>query len=494
MNSFVLPGKKMQKVCEKNRAPPPDQFNLSQFYVRRGKLIGTGGFSKVYELDIYPFDPGAGNLATLHQFSTKEPGRKGALKYVFPSTHSGLESLMELYIMRHISTPTLNRALNAQIDQLGHVSIIQDLALGDAATYIRKLGHRLSPHDLKRWLWQIACGVAHLHRHGILHGDIKAGNILLFPSEDSTQTTQSTALTTRDLAGINCRVNDFSLSRLIMDPDIGTSDTGRHKSYTSTHRPIEVWQGLNYAFPADIWALGCACYEIAYGRLLFSEQNTVHKALEIEANSAAFQAWSQAALQPRPRSPHSGAQAADRLASEPCPEMVTSQILPRPGLNFKSFNLAPEWWHSENLMLNDLLLGMLTINPHHRLTIWEVLNHDYFTTTNGSPRYLNSLNLLAPTDREFPVVRYVNEAIDAAVLEQLQQYSSDPNLIQLSAALYSRTITDEFQPSIKACIIIASKLLYRSLPPMLSTVGKTIMPDEIRLNFYCASKFLSHVI
>ena len=45
-----------------------------------------------------------------------------------------------------------------------------------------------------RWLWQAFNGVAHMHRHRVLHLDLKPGNMLLFP-HSSGESSQSWRLT-----------------------------------------------------------------------------------------------------------------------------------------------------------------------------------------------------------------------------------------------------------------------------------------------------------
>lgn len=534
-------------------AATTSSVNLKNVYIKRGKTIGSGGFSKVYEIEIYPIDQSRMSdllSSTKSEELLAESEKKiGALKYVVPSPNSGLESLMEIYIMRHINHPTINRALGVQIDRLGNISIIQNLSLGDAAALVRKSLHRLHPEDLRRWLWQIACGVAQLHKYGILHGDIKAGNVLLFyDSETSPRVPAvSKAKYCDEFKDVNCRLNDFSLTRLISSDEVGTRDMPRHITYTSTHRPMEVWKGLNYSFSADIWALGCTFYELAYHMLLFPDQNGVHKALEAEANYRAFEDWSLACITPvhggsavmhtapglpikSPMSayppipglvvPDSGIEAPEYIPAPmfpytdvpkskpiPIPTRVPGRIgvppdcyvarsAPSPMIPLcihKSYNLSPEWQNSENSLLNDLLLGMLNIDASHRLSIWEVLDHEYFTPMRTS----HSFSSLAPSfdERSYTLVNYPHDTVHQSLIEEAKKFISNKEVIQVAISLYQRSRESAFdipQPTMKTCVVVANKLLYRAPPPSFGTIGGTFLPEEINLCLKLNYKLLPH--
>ena len=148
------------------------------------------------------------------------------------------------------------RAHRVTIDVHGNYQILQKLALGDAAVLVRKSNMSVPEPILKSWFWQLACAVACLHSHGILHQDIKGANILLY----GLSVLESQA-----------KLGDYSLSTLILD-EKGTHDIGSSYGYTPTHRAPEIWERKSYSYKADVWALGCAFYEIMYNQLLFTDQ------------------------------------------------------------------------------------------------------------------------------------------------------------------------------------------------------------------------------
>ena len=569
--------------------------------IDRGDKIGSGGFSNVYKIYVHSMDN-----------DQKIKSKIAAMKFISCSQNSGLESLMESHIMRYIHHPHINRAWGVQSDKLGNITIIQSLALGDASSIIRKKFNKLNPKTLKKWLWQIVTAVAKLHSRGILHGDIKAGNILVFSDKGENIKIPPVNVNGRTefyelLSEMHTKLNDFSLSRLISNPLEGTSDVPRHISYTSTHRAIEVWKGMNYSFPADIWALGCTCYEIAYGTLLFQDQSHIQRNTEMESNLQAFEDWASRNITPNsignnevnfsqkkysksigsPRRDES-----DKLVSLPVPgqtfinsihlptlpipisknkppryELSRSAPMVSSGIPvfslYKKCKMSPEWEDEENEVLNDLILGMLHINANERLTIWEIIEHEYFDDIRSiqSPfpkeeinleikdskivpveiesklidnKYMNSPMYSAteypkentcpkvmskrvtsptstytegkdhpddllplPDERQYPTVTYTFDGVSQSVIDEATSMTTNYTVMQLGVSLYQRARESSvsshiIRPSLKGCIIVANKLLYRGPPVNFGLVGGKYLQDEINLCLCLNYKMLPH--
>lgn len=525
--------KKLEKSDEKCNLILPNpslgllnkSVNLKEVYIDRGKPIGFGGFSRVYEITVYPvnnfFDLKICDNNTIKNKLEKETGilnRNGALKYVTVSPNSGLESLMEMHIMHHIKHPCINGVLGIQVDPLGNISLVQDLSIGDASMMIRKTGHKLNPMDLRRWVWNITCGLAEMHRHGILHGDIKCGNLLLYYIDKNGKMVDKNKKGICDeLSNVEIKLNDFSLSRLIIDPVKGTKDLPRNISYTSTHRPIEVWKRQNYTFSADMWSLGCTLYELTYGMLLFPDQNSLSKTMEVEANIKAFRVWSDLEKTPITTplktekddehhlnellSPVSGVIArkrSDGLKSSPIK-------IPRPrdkysnyfntklsssapincsskNVNHKEINISSEWSNKENSFINDIILGLLEVNPLNRYNVWDIIDHEYFDEVRDLKEYSN----LLPSEDEcnFSKITYPVDGDPKTFLNDIKNLSIDKDVSYLAMALYQRSKESNVtvpQPTISGCIVAANKLIYRAPPESFGIVGTLYLQDEINL-------------
>jgi mitogen-activated protein kinase kinase kinase len=122
---------------------------------------------------------------------------------------------------------------------------------------------------------QTLCGLAYLHREGILHRDLKADNILL------------------DLDG-TCKISDFGISKRSADPyinDITNSMQGsvfwmapeviraqsQAQNVPSTGSNMDATQVYNQGYSAkvDIWSLGCVVLEMFAGRRPWSKEEAI---------------------------------------------------------------------------------------------------------------------------------------------------------------------------------------------------------------------------
>jgi serine/threonine protein kinase len=397
----------------------------------RHEKLTVGGFGDIYA-------------------ATNSEGAPQILKYVEPSDRYGLESIVELYIMKYIVHPSINELVHCNVD--GAVSIIQHRAVGDASSIIKHKKFRPNEDVLRRWLWQVACGVAVLHNNNILHGDIKAANILLFFKEGSSRKEEmSKHNCSKHFNVMDAKLNDFSLSRLIMDPNIGTKDMG-YFSYTATHRSIEVWKGINYGFPADIWALGCTFYEIVYAESLFKSSEDKSKIIKRASYLKAFDEWTQANV--NIVLPHSA----------PLPSSVPFSGVE--GRN-KGYNLSKDW-NMNDPLLNDLILGMLNVNPLKRYTIAEVINHQYFDLCRQG----------VPMKVENPVIiSYEYPAELQPTIDKCLKLVNDLDVAKLALFMTRAVSYLDRSDLLPTAIILAHKILYRA-PPKNFEMNETSLHNE----------------
>lgn len=191
-----------------------------------------------------------------------------------------------------------------------------------------KNNKKISLRKLFTWCYQIARGLYILHQDNIIHGDLKANNLLLF--EDNT-----------------VKITDFSLSRI---------DQGKNKGFvcSSPYRPLECFLEKKFSKKVDIWALGCTFYEIAYGERLFYVQREDNKKCYINA----ILDWAK-------RKPFTK-------------EIIDLAFYKN---DFIPFKLSNEFNKKKMELFNDLILKMLVVDEEKRFDIVEVLQHPFF---NGS--------------------------------------------------------------------------------------------------------------
>ena len=345
-----------------------------------------------------------------------ENGRKFALKRcVFNGT--GVPNIMELCLMRQYLHPYLNRAsrIESNITQTSNaVRIFQELATSDISSACRSNIPDLN--TLSRWTGQLIDAVYFLHSHGIIHGDIKGANLLLFPDQ-------------------NIRLADFSLSFKKLQPD----NTYTHNSCTGTHRPLECFLRQPWDEKIDIWSLGCTLFEMAYGQLLFPSQYGILDTLS-----------------QRDRSGHHEMQTTiikhalinnliDFSWYGPIPNnRIEMSQYPQ---NYQRFYL-PELFHDPRYALfNDLLLRTLYIDPDKRASIGELRKHPFIARFVHIPGHVTEITQkITPQSYYSKLLKYCDDAAVIIIAGRI-------------AAVLGIVNTDYFP----AVLWLASKICYNSI-------------------------------
>lgn len=140
----------------------------------------------------------------------------------------------------------------------GRLFIVMRLVRGESLAQMIKRG-RLSWEDALAVLRQVGTALAYAHAEGIIHRDIKPGNILLDQR-------------------MGPMLSDFGLAHLaVADPaseSYSSLGSGDHILGTLPYIAPELWEGVPATPGSDIYALGCVTYEMLTGKLLFGGPTT----------------------------------------------------------------------------------------------------------------------------------------------------------------------------------------------------------------------------
>lgn len=133
--------------------------------------------------------------------------------------------------------------------------LVMELVRGDSlATTLARSG-ALPAERVARIAAQAAAGLAAAHRQGIVHRDIKPGNLLL--DADGT-----------------LKIGDFGIARFLDDPGAALTATGQIVG-TSLYLAPERALGRPAGPASDVYALGCVLYQLLTGRPPFQADTAV---------------------------------------------------------------------------------------------------------------------------------------------------------------------------------------------------------------------------
>ena len=204
----------------------PGTNPLPQYTIRRG--IGVGGFGEVY-------------------FAVSDAGKEVAIKRIQRNLEVELRGASQCLNLKHPNLVSLYDICKDESEQSWVV--MEYIAGSNLRDVLDKNPDGLPASEVNRWFKGIALGVAHLHSSGLVHRDLKPGNVF-------------------DDLGI-VKVGDYGLSKFI-----SASHRGGHTESVGTFHYMapEIGRG-QYGREIDIYALGILLYELLTGAVPFDGES-----------------------------------------------------------------------------------------------------------------------------------------------------------------------------------------------------------------------------
>lgn len=245
--------------AERQRSGPISDERLAKKLVDLGKLnrwqaqeLGRGNAK--FTLGPYHLidSLGRGGMGEVYKAEHSVMGRVVAVK-VLPRHKTTPESIAsfirEIRTQAQLDHENLVRAYDAGHDQNVHFLVTEYVPGNNLRQLIRREG-RLSMQSAASIISQAARGLAYAHSRGLIHRDVKPGNLLVTPDGHT-------------------KVSDLGLSGYFNDPEqtdihggkvVGTADYLAPEQITAPERPTPV---------SDIYALGCTLYYAVTGKVPF---------------------------------------------------------------------------------------------------------------------------------------------------------------------------------------------------------------------------------
>lgn len=206
---------------------PSGSRPLDGYTIKRG--VGVGGFGEVY-------------------FGHTDGGKEVALKRIQRNMDIELRGVRQCLNLKH---PNLLDLYDIKVDDQEQGWVVMEYVSGDTLQEVIERNPQGMPlAAVDDWFNGVTAGVAHLHKSGVVHRDLKPGNIFI---DDNT-----------------VKVGDYGLCKFISC----SRRSGQTQSVGTLHYMApEIGQG-RYGKEIDVYALGIMLYEMITGRVPFDGESS----------------------------------------------------------------------------------------------------------------------------------------------------------------------------------------------------------------------------
>lgn len=216
------------------------------------------------------------------------------------------------------------------------IYLYEELMECDMHQIIRS-GQPLTDSHYQSFIYQVLCGLKYIHSAGVLHRDLKPGNLLVN-------------------ADCELKICDFGLARGFSEnPE---QNAGFMTEYVATrwYRAPEIMLSFtNYTKAIDIWSVGCILAELLGGKPLFRGKDYVDQLNQILL------------ILGTPKE-----STLTKIGSVRAQNYVRSLPLMRKVPYLELFPNA-------NPLALELMEAMLTLDPYQRITVEQALDHPYLS-------------------------------------------------------------------------------------------------------------------
>lgn len=217
---------------------------------------------------------GEGGMGEVLKAEDTSNGDLVAIKVLRRSMMSGAPAVRRFYkearMLGEIKSPYVTNLLEVNQDQGVHYIVMDFVSGVDLRTMIRRAAPMAEPVALSV-IADVARGLASAHERGIVHRDIKPGNILLaYDPQNADVPIDKVRFDTETFKQFRVKLSDFGLAREIDQSESMQMTRAGGPVGTPLYMSPEQFTGESISAAADIYSMGITLYEMLAGKTPFS--------------------------------------------------------------------------------------------------------------------------------------------------------------------------------------------------------------------------------
>lgn len=219
---------------------------------------------------------GKGRMAGVYK-ALRPKGETVAIKVLPPSKAKDAETLArfrrEADLAMQLNHPNLVRTFDCGETNGLHFLVMEYLE-GETLEGVLKTRGKLTAKEAVRLAFLSALGLQHIHEKGLVHRDLKPGNLMLSPAPEPHENTLRSMV----------KILDIGLGRMLFDPDSreARDDLTNEGAILGTPdylAPEQARDARRADIRADLYSLGCILYQTLAGKPPFPDDNIVRQLL-----------------------------------------------------------------------------------------------------------------------------------------------------------------------------------------------------------------------
>lgn len=153
----------------------------------------------------------------------------------------------EIKIQQSLDHPNVVKLYDYFYDESNYYLVLEYCSKGEIYTHFQQYKKKLNESEIRTFGKQALLALAHVHSRGIVHRDIKMGNLLLSENKE-------------------LKLADFGLSI-----ELSESQKLKNETFSGTPNYLspELLQKNKICYANDLWSLGCVLYAMTFGDLPF---------------------------------------------------------------------------------------------------------------------------------------------------------------------------------------------------------------------------------